>query len=186
MVELLIKGAKNLTAVKSGGTSDPFVKGWESFPWAGGGPMGVKMTRWSRDCRELCLCFLPRRCSSRRWIYFWDSCVKQAFLFRLIPPSRIIKSTVHSSLISRFSTLTLKLAFNRQHFQSVFVLPLDSVTSQLPLRSKRQQVWKREVAPLICPEEPDQNEEAAKEMSVGVAIKVAVKAFTCGQQNMRE
>lgn len=27
MVELLIKGAKNLTAVKSGGTSDPFVKG---------------------------------------------------------------------------------------------------------------------------------------------------------------
>ncbi|XP_029699984.1 synaptotagmin-like protein 5 isoform X1 [Takifugu rubripes] len=28
MVELLIKGAKNLTAVKSGGTSDPFVKGY--------------------------------------------------------------------------------------------------------------------------------------------------------------
>lgn len=27
MVELLVKGAKNLTAVKSGGTSDPFVKG---------------------------------------------------------------------------------------------------------------------------------------------------------------
>lgn len=27
MVELLIKGAKNLTAAKSGGTSDPFVKG---------------------------------------------------------------------------------------------------------------------------------------------------------------
>ncbi|XP_034418307.1 synaptotagmin-like protein 5 isoform X1 [Cyclopterus lumpus] len=28
MVELLVKGAKNLTAVKSGGTSDPFVKGY--------------------------------------------------------------------------------------------------------------------------------------------------------------
>ncbi|XP_068602284.1 synaptotagmin-like protein 5 [Brachionichthys hirsutus] len=28
MVELLIKGAKNLTAIKSGGTSDPFVKGY--------------------------------------------------------------------------------------------------------------------------------------------------------------
>lgn len=27
MVELLVRGAKNLTAVKSGGTSDPFVKG---------------------------------------------------------------------------------------------------------------------------------------------------------------
>lgn len=27
MVELLIKGAKNLTSVKSGGASDPFVKG---------------------------------------------------------------------------------------------------------------------------------------------------------------
>lgn len=27
MVELLVKGAKNLTAVKSGGYSDPFVKG---------------------------------------------------------------------------------------------------------------------------------------------------------------
>ena len=27
MVELLVKGAKNLTAVKSGGTSDAFVKG---------------------------------------------------------------------------------------------------------------------------------------------------------------
>ena len=27
MVELLVKEAKNLTAVKSGGTSDPFVKG---------------------------------------------------------------------------------------------------------------------------------------------------------------
>lgn len=61
-------------------------------------------------------------------------------LFRLIPPSRIIKSTVHSSLISRFSTLTLKPTFNGQHFQAFFVLPLDSVTSQLPLRSERQQV----------------------------------------------
>lgn len=28
MVELLVRGAKNLTAVKSGGTSDPFVKGY--------------------------------------------------------------------------------------------------------------------------------------------------------------
>ncbi|MEQ2228198.1 Synaptotagmin-like protein 5 [Ilyodon furcidens] len=28
MVELLVKGAKNLTAIKSGGTSDPFVKGY--------------------------------------------------------------------------------------------------------------------------------------------------------------
>nr|XP_057937467.1 synaptotagmin-like protein 5 isoform X1 [Doryrhamphus excisus] len=28
MVELLVKGAKNVTAVKSGGTSDPFVKGY--------------------------------------------------------------------------------------------------------------------------------------------------------------
>ncbi|XP_072252873.1 synaptotagmin-like protein 5 isoform X2 [Leuresthes tenuis] len=28
MVELLVKGAKNITAVKSGGTSDPFVKGY--------------------------------------------------------------------------------------------------------------------------------------------------------------
>lgn len=27
MVELLVKEAKNLTSVKSGGTSDPFVKG---------------------------------------------------------------------------------------------------------------------------------------------------------------
>jgi len=30
MVELLVKGAKNITAVKSGGTSDPFVKGWDA------------------------------------------------------------------------------------------------------------------------------------------------------------
>lgn len=147
MVELLIKGAKNLTAVKSGGTSDPFVKGWDA-------PLGQKrdflgwvgLMGWTWEHAEsftfFCVRCYPLSGESISETILMRNKTGMVCHFRLITPSWVWKLTLHGSVIAQFLTLAFNPPANLKQtvFTIGFKISVDSLSGQLPLKIKRQQV----------------------------------------------
>lgn len=97
MVELLIKGAKNLTAIKSGGTSDPFVKGWDT-PFRD----QLEGLKWGPDCGTV----LQKRAMFVKWL---ENVFRFTFEALILGNNKPLKWIHSLSYINSILSVSLKL-----------------------------------------------------------------------------